>query len=290
MSMPQMLLQHNLKALRLPTMLAEYAKLSREAADADESLLFELGSSSLTIRPLPRRENARLGRHSTIRVDRARNLRLFISSGKRNLPLRNADGPAAAAGSAGDCLARQARSYSAATAGKRRRSRPGPFSDRWRAAFFGRSRGSSGAAQTIGDEAAPRRRRERAALPGGQGDRHEPSQDEARPDRPRGMARRRRGFPIRDRRPALADAARGAVRRPLPLSRPDRRGGQTHAVERRRAVAIANRLKRHPGSARAKARLARGRRRVTSMKQRITIHFVGGLLALALVGAAPPPP
>jgi len=26
------------------------------------------------------------------------------------------------------------------------------------------------------------------------------------------------------------------------------------------------------------------------MKQRITIHFVGGLLALALVGAAPPPP
>ena len=31
-----MLLKHNLKTLRLPTMLAEYAKLSREAADADE--------------------------------------------------------------------------------------------------------------------------------------------------------------------------------------------------------------------------------------------------------------
>ena len=31
-----LLLRHNLKALRLPTMLAEYAKLSREAADADE--------------------------------------------------------------------------------------------------------------------------------------------------------------------------------------------------------------------------------------------------------------
>ena len=37
MSEPQtMLLRHNLKALRLPTMLAEYAKLAREAADADE--------------------------------------------------------------------------------------------------------------------------------------------------------------------------------------------------------------------------------------------------------------
>lgn len=38
MSDPQlMLLKHNLKTLRLPTMLAEYARLSREAADADES-------------------------------------------------------------------------------------------------------------------------------------------------------------------------------------------------------------------------------------------------------------
>ena len=37
-SEPQdLLLRHNLKALRLPTMLAEYAKLSREAADADEN-------------------------------------------------------------------------------------------------------------------------------------------------------------------------------------------------------------------------------------------------------------
>ena len=35
-AIPEMLLQHNLKTLRLPTMLAEYAKLSREAADADE--------------------------------------------------------------------------------------------------------------------------------------------------------------------------------------------------------------------------------------------------------------
>jgi DNA replication protein DnaC len=32
-----MLLKHNLKTLRLPTMLAEYAQLSREAADADEN-------------------------------------------------------------------------------------------------------------------------------------------------------------------------------------------------------------------------------------------------------------
>jgi DNA replication protein DnaC len=32
----EVLLKYNLKALRLPTMLAEYAKLSREAADADE--------------------------------------------------------------------------------------------------------------------------------------------------------------------------------------------------------------------------------------------------------------
>jgi DNA replication protein DnaC len=32
-----MLLKHNLKTLRLPTMLAEYAKLSREAAEADEA-------------------------------------------------------------------------------------------------------------------------------------------------------------------------------------------------------------------------------------------------------------
>ena len=32
-----MLLKNNLKTLRLPTMLAEYAKLSREAADADEN-------------------------------------------------------------------------------------------------------------------------------------------------------------------------------------------------------------------------------------------------------------
>ena len=37
MSEPQtMLLRHNLKTLRLPTMLAEYAKLSREAAEKDE--------------------------------------------------------------------------------------------------------------------------------------------------------------------------------------------------------------------------------------------------------------
>jgi DNA replication protein DnaC len=32
-----MLLKHNLKTLRLPTMLSEYAQLSREAADADEN-------------------------------------------------------------------------------------------------------------------------------------------------------------------------------------------------------------------------------------------------------------
>lgn len=31
-----LLLRHNLKTLRLPTMLAEYAKLSREAADGNE--------------------------------------------------------------------------------------------------------------------------------------------------------------------------------------------------------------------------------------------------------------
>ena len=38
MSDPQsLLLKHHLKTLRLPTMLAEHAKLSREAADADES-------------------------------------------------------------------------------------------------------------------------------------------------------------------------------------------------------------------------------------------------------------
>lgn len=38
MSEPQMLLlRHHLKTLRLPTMLSEFAKLSREAADADES-------------------------------------------------------------------------------------------------------------------------------------------------------------------------------------------------------------------------------------------------------------
>ena len=35
-AMPEILLKHNLKTLRLPTMLAEYSKLSREAADADE--------------------------------------------------------------------------------------------------------------------------------------------------------------------------------------------------------------------------------------------------------------
>lgn len=34
--MTEMLLKHNLKVLKLPTMLAEYAKLSREAADAGE--------------------------------------------------------------------------------------------------------------------------------------------------------------------------------------------------------------------------------------------------------------
>ena len=34
--MSEMLLKHNLKTLRLPTMLAEYAKLSREAADVGE--------------------------------------------------------------------------------------------------------------------------------------------------------------------------------------------------------------------------------------------------------------
>ena len=38
MSEPQtLLLKHHLKTLRLPTMLSEFAKLSREAADADES-------------------------------------------------------------------------------------------------------------------------------------------------------------------------------------------------------------------------------------------------------------
>ena|ERR1035437_2395741 len=38
MSEPQtLLLRHHLKTLRLPTMLSEFAKLSREAADADES-------------------------------------------------------------------------------------------------------------------------------------------------------------------------------------------------------------------------------------------------------------
>jgi len=36
-AIPEMLLKHNLKTLRLPTMLAEYSKLSREAADADEN-------------------------------------------------------------------------------------------------------------------------------------------------------------------------------------------------------------------------------------------------------------
>jgi DNA replication protein DnaC len=35
--MSEMLLKHNLKTLRLPTMLAEYAQLSREAADANEN-------------------------------------------------------------------------------------------------------------------------------------------------------------------------------------------------------------------------------------------------------------
>lgn len=35
-AIPEMLLKHNLKTLRLPTMLAEYSKLSREAANADE--------------------------------------------------------------------------------------------------------------------------------------------------------------------------------------------------------------------------------------------------------------
>jgi DNA replication protein DnaC len=35
--MSEMLLKHNLKTLRLPTMLSEYAQLSREAADADET-------------------------------------------------------------------------------------------------------------------------------------------------------------------------------------------------------------------------------------------------------------
>lgn len=36
-AIPEMLLKHNLKTLRLPTMLAEYSKLSREAAEADEN-------------------------------------------------------------------------------------------------------------------------------------------------------------------------------------------------------------------------------------------------------------
>jgi DNA replication protein DnaC len=36
-NVPEMLLKHNLKTLRLPTMLSEYAQLSREAADADEN-------------------------------------------------------------------------------------------------------------------------------------------------------------------------------------------------------------------------------------------------------------
>ena len=35
--MSEMLLKHNLKTLRLPTMLSEYAQLSREAADANEN-------------------------------------------------------------------------------------------------------------------------------------------------------------------------------------------------------------------------------------------------------------
>lgn len=35
--MSEMLLKHNLKTLRLPTMLAEHARLSREAADSDQS-------------------------------------------------------------------------------------------------------------------------------------------------------------------------------------------------------------------------------------------------------------
>lgn len=35
--MNEMLLKHNLKSLRLPTMLAQYAKLSREAADTDQT-------------------------------------------------------------------------------------------------------------------------------------------------------------------------------------------------------------------------------------------------------------
>jgi len=35
--MSEMLLKHNLKTLRLPTMLSEYAQLAREAADADEN-------------------------------------------------------------------------------------------------------------------------------------------------------------------------------------------------------------------------------------------------------------
>jgi DNA replication protein DnaC len=36
-NVPEMLLKHNLKTLRLPTMLAEYAQLSREAANQDEN-------------------------------------------------------------------------------------------------------------------------------------------------------------------------------------------------------------------------------------------------------------
>lgn len=48
-----LLLRHNLKALKLPTMLAEYEKLSREAADADESYqgyLLRLSELELTTR------------------------------------------------------------------------------------------------------------------------------------------------------------------------------------------------------------------------------------------------
>ena len=35
--MSELLLKHNLKTLRLPTMLGQFAKLSREAAESDQS-------------------------------------------------------------------------------------------------------------------------------------------------------------------------------------------------------------------------------------------------------------
>lgn len=53
-AIPEMLLKHNLKTLRLPTILAEYSKLSREAADPDEAYdqyLLRLTELEVAIRP-----------------------------------------------------------------------------------------------------------------------------------------------------------------------------------------------------------------------------------------------